>query len=138
MSALKQIVSHSTALCSAAAVAGVCFAIYYRPVGDNGADQTSVSNRNGTFMSPESLCDRADKLPPFPYRLASAAVILATTTVTRTFIYGGGKFHVQEDENYKNFLKRVQKREGGMPLLTVSSASGLKGGVICMTVSWSV
>lgn len=94
-------------------------AYYYRPIGDNELDKISGPKRNGTFMSKESLCDRANLPPPLLYSLASSTVIFATTIVTRVFMYFGGKFRVREDDNYINFVNRVRLREAGVPLLTV-------------------
>lgn len=93
---------------------------YYRPIGDNEACETSGPKRNGFFMSKESLNDRATTPPPLLYSLASAIVIVATTSVTRIFIYCGGKLRVETDDNYVNFVSHVRRRAPGVPLITVS------------------
>lgn len=108
-----------------APVLGISY--YYRPVGDNDEiDKKSGPKRNGLLTSEQSLCDRANVPPPLLYRMASAMIILATTSVTRVFIYCGGKFHVKDDKNYTNFINRVQRREHGVPLLTVRGHSEMK------------
>ena len=92
---------------------------YYRPVGDNEACERSGPRRNGLLISKESLSDRATTSPPLLYSLASAIVILATSSVTRIFIYCGGNFRVDADENYLNFISHVRRRAPGVPLITV-------------------
>lgn len=108
-----------------APVLGISY--YYRPVGDNDEiDRRSGPKRAGPLTSEQSLCDRANIPPPLLYRIASALVILATTSVTRVFIYCGGKFYVKDDRNYTNFINRVQRREHGVPLITVRGHSSVK------------
>jgi hypothetical protein len=95
---------------------------YYRPVGDN-ADDTSGPKRIGVLISKDSLCDRANLPPPILYSVASSIVIFTTTAITRTFMYCGGKFEVEEDKNYANFINRVKQRDPGVPLITVSTST---------------
>lgn len=92
---------------------------YYRPIGDNEACEISGPKRTGIFMSKESLNDRATTPPPLLYSLASMIVIVATTTVTRVFIYCGGNLRVETDNNYINFVSHVRLRALGVPLITV-------------------
>ena len=100
-------------------VSAAIVAHYYRPIGDNEIGSSSGPKRDGTFTSKDSLCDRANVPPPVLYRIASSSVVFATAAVTRVFMYLGGKFRVEEDENYYNFIRRVKGREDGVPLLTV-------------------
>ena len=115
MSIRRKLVGAVTATVASAAACGY----YYRPIGDNDLDKTRGPQRNSTFMSKDSLPDRADVPPPLLYSIASSIVVLATASVTRMFMYWGGKFRVKEDSNYVNFVNRVKFREKGVPLLTV-------------------
>ena len=102
----------------AGSAAGVSY--YYRPIGDNEANNSAGPKRSGITMSKEALCDRANVPPPMLYSLASATVIFVTASVSRIFIYCGGDFKVVEDDNYDHFLSLITKRESGIPLITVS------------------
>jgi hypothetical protein len=93
---------------------------YYRPLGDNDIlDTKSGPKRAGIMISPQGLCDRADIAPPLLYRVASGVVISVTSSLSRVFVYGCGRFNVKKDDNYSNFVSRVRQREPGVPLITV-------------------
>lgn len=102
-----------------------CLLYYYPPlfdyltIGDNVVDNTRGPERTGFFISKRSLSDIANITPPLSYTIASSIVVFITTSITRTFLYFGGKFRVEEDENYKGFVERVKQREAGIPLITV-------------------
>ena len=129
MSIRRKLVGAVTATVASAAASGY----YYRPIGDNDLDNTSGPKRNSTFMSKDSLCDRADVPPPLLYSFASSIVVLATASVTRMFMYLGGKFKVKEDSNYVNFVNRVKSRGKGVPLLTVRNDMWRNDSLFCDT-----
>jgi hypothetical protein len=101
-------------------VPAIGFGYYYRPVGDNDLlDTKSGPKRAGIMISPQGLCDRADIAPPLLYRVASGVIISVTSSLSRIFLYGCGRFDVKKDDNYNNFISQVRQREPGVPLITV-------------------
>lgn len=93
---------------------------YYRPVPD-AKDGSGPRRYDRFFLSEENLNDHADRERPILYRLAQRVAILATVTVTRAFLYYGGKLNIIYDENYHNFLEKTLTRDPDVAIITVAN-----------------
>ena len=94
--------------------------------GDTGGGQHHHHQRDLSDCAalPPTLQAQVMDRMPFPqllYHVGQHLVVFSCTTVSRVFMYLGGRFRVKEDDHYGTFVARVRRRDPGVPLITVSN-----------------
>ena len=99
--------------------------VYHRPLPDpldkdddkyNGADRKAYS-----FTSKYSLSDTASLSPSILYQISQQVVVFSCVNIARFVMYSLGRFKIIQDDNYSNFVAKIQYKPINQSIVTVSN-----------------
>ena len=99
--------------------------VYHRPLPDpldknddkyNGADRKAY-----LFTSKYSLSDTASLSPSVLYQISQQIVVFGCVNIARFVMYSFGQFKIIQDDNYSNFVAKIQFKPINQSIITVSN-----------------
>ena len=99
--------------------------VYHRPLPDpldknddkyNGADRKAY-----LFTSKYSLSDTASLSPSILYQISQQVVVFSCVNIARFVMYSFGQFKIIQDDNYSNFVAKIQYKPSNQSIITVTN-----------------